>query len=294
MTGRHLLCLGFGYSAEALARRLDRADWTITGTTRRAEGLAAIEAQGVRGVVWPGTDLGPVLAEVTHVLSSVPPGPDGDPALEVLRHHMGRMPRLEWVGLLSTTGVYGDQDGAWVDEDAPLVPSGHRGGLRARQNDEWMALWRDHGLPVHVFRLAGIYGPGRSALDRVRDGTARRIVKPGQVFSRIHVEDIANVLLASIARPNPGRAYNVADDAPGPPQDVIEHAARLLGLPVPPDIDFATADLSPMARSFYADNKRVRNDRIKQELGVTLAYPDYRAGLAAQLAEEAAARAERH
>lgn len=284
MPRHHLLSLGHGYTARALAAALPRDDWRITGTTRKAEALDEIAATGVEAVQWPGTDMTEALADATHVLSSVPPRDAGDPAYDVLAAHLGRMPRLQWVGLLSTTGVYGDQGGDWVDEDTPLVPATHRGGLRATQNEAWMKLWEEHGLPVHVFRLAGIYGPGRSAFDKLRAGTARRIVKSGQVFSRIHVEDIVQVLLASIAHPHPGRAYNVADDAPCPPQDVIETAAKMLGVPVPPDLTFEEADLSPMARSFYADNKRVSNARIKSELGVTLRYPDHHAGLKAILA----------
>ena len=277
----HLLALGYGFTASRLASQLLPEGWTVTGTSRGAEGLEAMREQGVTPLKFPGDDLSEALAAATHVVSSIPPRDTGDPALDLIEEHLGRMPRLEWLGLLSTTGVYGDHDGDWVDEDTPLVPHTHRGGLRATQNDVWMALWRQHGLPVHVFRLAGIYGPGRSALDRLRAGTARRIVKPGQVFSRIHVDDIVQVLRASIAAPNPGCAYNVADDAPAP--DVISFGAELLGLPVPPDLDFETADLSPMARSFYADNKRVRNDRIKDELGVKLCYPDYKTGLKALL-----------
>lgn len=280
---KHLLALGYGFTASRLAAALRPEGWAVTGTSRSAEGVKAMRAQGVTPMQFPGDDLGPALAEATHVVSSIPPRDAGDPALDLLHDHLDAMPRLEWLALLSTTGVYGDHGGAWVGEDTPLVPHTHRGGLRAGQNDAWMALWHEHGLPVHVFRLAGIYGPGRSALDRLRAGTARRIVKPGQVFSRIHVDDIVQVLRASIARPDPGRAYNVADDAPAPPQDVIAHGARLLGQPVPPDIDFETAELSPMARSFYADNKRVRNDRIKDELGVELCYPDYKTGLKALL-----------
>ncbi|MSU90698.1 SDR family NAD(P)-dependent oxidoreductase [Rhodobacteraceae bacterium 2CG4] len=278
----HLLCLGFGFTARALTGALGPG-WRVTGTTRHAAGLDAVRAAGAEPLLWPGEELTPALAQATHVLSSVPPRDAGDPAQALMAAHLGRMPRLEWLGLLSTTGVYGDHGGGWVDEDTPLVPATHRGGLRAAQNAAWMDLWRQHGLPVHIFRLAGIYGPGRSAFDKLRDGSARRIVKPGQVFSRIHVDDIVQVLRASFARPHPGRAYNVADDAPGPPQDVIEHAARLLGVPVPPDQPFDQAELTPMARSFYADNKRVRNDRIKNELEVRLKYPDYRAGLAAVL-----------
>jgi nucleoside-diphosphate-sugar epimerase len=195
---------------------------------------------------------------------------------------------LVWVGYLSTTGVYGDHRGGWVDEATPLTPSTERGHARVTAEAEWMDLHQRLGLPVHIFRLAGIYGPGRGPFEKVRDGTARRIVKPGQVFSRIHAEDIAQVLIASMARPDPGAAYNLCDDDPAPPQDVIAHAATLLGLPLPPEIPFETADLSPMAASFYAESKRVDNRKIKEDLGVTLRYPDYRAGLASVLAAETA------
>jgi nucleoside-diphosphate-sugar epimerase len=191
-----------------------------------------------------------------------------------------------WVGYLSTTGVYGDTGGAWVDEAAPLRAGQERG--RARIAAE--AAWRATGLPVHIFRLAGIYGPGRGPFEKVRDGTARRIVKPGQYFSRIHVDDIAQVLAASIARPDPGAVYNVCDDAPVAPEEVLLHAADLLGLPPPPEVAYAEAEMTPMARSFYAESRRVRNDRIKRDLGVRLHFPDYRAGLAAILAAEGTSR----
>ena len=168
-----------------------------------------------------------------------------------------------------------------MTEETPLTPNTERGEKRLQAERQWLALWHSHGLPVHLFRLAGIYGPGRNQLVSILDGTAKRVIKPGQIFSRIHVEDIANVLEASMAKPNPGAAYNVCDDEACPPQDVIAHAAELLGRPVPPDTPFAEADLSPMARSFYADSKRVSNARIRSELGVTLAYPTYREGLGA-------------
>ncbi len=189
---------------------------------------------------------------------------------------------FEWVGYLSTTGVYGDHEGEWVDETAPLTPATKRGRARVAAEAGWQAL----GLPLHIFRLAGIYGPGRGPFAKVRNGTARRIIKDGQVFSRIHVDDIAQVLLASIRQPNPGAVYNVCDDDPAPPQDVIAHAATLLGLPLPPAIKFEDADLTPMARSFYAESKKVQNDRIKSELGVRLLYPSYRDGLPALMAAE--------
>ena len=188
----------------------------------------------------------------------------------------------QWVGYLSTTAVYGDHQGGWVDEDTALTPASERGRWRVLAEAQWQAT----GLPVEVFRLAGIYGPGRGPFEKVRNGSARRILKPGQVFSRIHVDDIAQVLEASIRHPHPGAVYNVCDDDPAPPEDVLSEAARLLGLPEPPAVDFDRADLTPMARSFYAESKRVRNDRIKRILGVTLLYPDFRRGLAALLEEE--------
>jgi nucleoside-diphosphate-sugar epimerase len=232
----------------------------------------------VEPLLLPGP-LAPALARATRVLTSVAPDGAGDP---ILRDHSAELAaaRPEWVGYLSTTAVYGDHQGGWVDEETPLTPSTERGAARVRAEADWAAL----GLPLHIFRLAGIYGPGRGPFEKVRDGTARRIIKPGQVFSRIHVEDIAQVVAASMARPRPGAVYNVCDDDPAPPEDVIGHAAELLHLPVPPAIPYDQAEMTPMARSFYAESKRVRNDRIKDELGVRLRYPTYREGLAALLA----------
>ena len=282
MTGT-LLSLGHGYSARALSRRLAAEGWRVIGTTRSPEKGAGVSASGAEPLVWPGEDIRPALDAATHLLCSAAPTAEGDPVLTELAGEIAaRREQFRWVGYLSTTGVYGDHGGGWVDEETPPDPSTKRGEQRVAAEAEWRAL----DLPLHIFRLAGIYGPGRGPFAKVRDGTARRIVKPGQVFSRIHVEDIAQVLHASIARPDPGRIYNLCDDDPAPPQDVIAEAARLLGLPLPPEEDFATAEMSPMARSFYAESKKVRNDRIKEELGVTLLYPDYRAGLKALLAEE--------
>lgn len=271
----HLLSLGHGYSAQVFARHLLARGWQVTGTTRRPDKAEALRASGVTPLLWPG-DLRPALATATHVLVSAAPGPEGDPFLALAREAIAAS-RPEWIGYLSSTGVYGDHGGAWVDETTPPnAPEGHRDRRLAAERD-WRAL---PGLPLHVFRLAGIYGPGRGPFQKLRDGTARRIVKEGQVFSRIHVEDIAAVLLASLARPDPGAIYNVCDDEPAPPQAVIEEAARLLGLPPPPAIAYEEANLPPMARAFYADNRRVRNDRIKRDLGVVLRYPTYREGLA--------------
>ena len=281
---RRLFCFGLGYSARALAARLRPQGWAIAGTARSAEKVAALRAEGIaafafdRGV--PLDDPAYALAGTTHLLSSVPPDAEGDPVLDHHKADIAACAGLEWLGYLSTTGVYGDRDGGWVDEGADLLPTGTRGERRVAAERGWL----DPPQPVHRFRLAGIYGPGRSALDTVRGGKAKRIDKPGQVFSRIHVEDIAQVLDRSIARPHPGRAYNVCDDEPAPPAEVIAFACDLLGVAPPPLIPFADAELSPMGRSFYRDNKRVSNQRIKDELGVRLAYPDYRSGLRALLA----------
>lgn len=276
-----LLSLGHGYSAQALARLLMPQGWRIIGTTRDAGGVARLQAMGVEPLLWPGESLGPALARATHILSSIAPGPAGDPVLARHAAEIAAAP-ARWVGYLSTTGVYGDHAGGWVDETTPLTPGTDRGRQRVLAESEWQAL----GLPLHIFRLAGIYGPGRGPFEKVRDGTARRIIKPGQVFSRVHVDDIAQVLEASIQHPDPGAIYNVCDDDPAPPEDVIGHAATLLGLPLPPAIAHDAADMTPMARSFYAESKRVRNDKIKADLGITLIHPDYRAGLVALLAAD--------
>jgi len=281
-----LLSFGHGYSARALTRLLLPLGWRVIGTTRAADKAAGLAEAGVEARLFPGTDLRADLDAASHLLISAGPDAQGDPVLNALGPEIAaRAGQFDWVGYLSTTGVYGDHQGGWVDESTPLTPSTRRGAWRKAAEEAWSAI---PGLNLHIFRLAGIYGPGRGPFAKVRKGTARRIIKPGQVFSRIHVEDIAQVLKASIERPNPGAAYNLCDDDPAPPQDVIAHAAELLGLPVPPAVDFDEAEMTPMARSFYAESKRVRNDRIKDELGVTLTYPDYRAGLAALLAQDQA------
>jgi nucleoside-diphosphate-sugar epimerase len=284
VTTPHLFCFGLGYSALALAPRLHARGWRVSGTTRTPEAADRLRAQGFGVHLFDRAQaLDPsAFADASHILSSVPPDETGDPVLDGCGAALGgATPR--WVGYLSTTGVYGDRGGDWVDEDAALAPVGARGRRRVAAEAGWRAL----GLPLHVFRLAGIYGPGRSALDTVRAGRAQRIVKPNQFFSRIHVDDLARVLEASIARPRAGAVYNVCDDEPAPPHAVIEHACALLGVEPPPLIPFEQAALSPMARSFWGESKRVDNRRIKTELGVRLRYPDYRAGLAAIHAADA-------
>lgn len=284
----HLFCFGFGYTARALADRLSACGWWVSGTCRDPEAAAALGAEGFAAIPFARSRPLPpaALAGVTHILSSIPPEAEGDPVLDLHGTDIAALSGLAWVGYLSTTGVYGDRGGAWVDETAPLAPTGERGRRRVAAEAGWLALWRERRVPVHLFRLAAIYGPGRSPFAALRAGTARRIDKEGQVFSRIHVADLAAVLCASIARPRPGAVYNVCDDEPASPAAVVAYAAGLLGLPAPPLVPLAAAALSPMAQSFYADNKRVANALLKRELGVRLRHPDYRAGLAAILAAE--------
>jgi len=289
MNRPHLFCFGLGYSALALARRLIAAGWSVTSTCRSADKQARLREAGLSAVLFDHdrpADV-TVLHGVTHLLVSVPPDALGDPVLAMHSHDIAALPELSWLGYLSTTGVYGDRGGGWVDETSELLPTGERGRRRVAAEEGWLDLWRGHGVPVHIFRLAAIYGPGRNAFDALRAGTARRIDKPGQVFSRIHVADLANVLIASIERPRPGAVYNVCDDDPAPPAELVAYAAELLGLEPPPLLPLDAAGLSSMARSFYDDNKRVANRLIKTELRVALRYPDYRTGLAAILAEEA-------
>jgi dTDP-4-dehydrorhamnose reductase len=287
--GSKLFCFGYGYCAEVLAKRLSATPLQIAGTRRHvlettggAVSLAAFDGLARAPAV---TDL---LAGTTHVLLSIPPDADGDPARRWHGADLAAIPSLVWIGYLSTVGVYGDAGGAMVDETSPLNPQSSRGARRVLAEAQWRAFGRESGKRVEVFRLPGIYGPGRSTLDSVRDGTARRIVKPGQVFNRIHVADIANTLERAMALTSAGRApqfdtFNVVDDEPAPPQDVVAYAANLLGVAPPPEIPFSEAQLSPMAQSFYGESKRVDNARLKSALGVTFAYPTYRAGLAALL-----------
>jgi nucleoside-diphosphate-sugar epimerase len=276
-----LLCIGLGYTARFFAARIASEGWRIIGTAQSEDGAARIASLGYEAIIFNGTApseaLRIALASATHVLISAPPDAAGDP---LLRHHADDLPTaLSWIGYLSTVGVYGDHGGAWVDETTVPKPVSNRSRWRLTAEQTWLDLAKRSGIRVEIFRLAGIYGPGRGPLESVRNGTARAIVKPGQVFNRIHVEDIANVLAATIARGPALSLYNVSDDEPAPPQDVLAYAAALLELPPPPAVDYATADLTPMARSFYSECKRVSNARLKRALGVTLAYPTFRDGL---------------
>ena len=280
-----LFCIGFGYSAQALARRLLAKEWRVGGTVRSQERVEALGGEGFNAFVWNGGEPSPLvasaLATCTHLLLSAPPDEQGDPLLVHHGSDLDASPELQWIGYLSTVGVYGNHEGAWIAEDAELKANKARTCRRSDAEQAWLEFGARSGKAVQVFRLAGIYGPGRSAVDNIKAGRARRIIKPGQVFNRIHVEDIAGTLEASIAQPNPGAVYNVCDDEPAPPQDLITFAAELTGLEPPPEIPFEEAELTPMARSFYGENKRVSNGRIKDELGVKLLYPNYREGLTA-------------
>jgi nucleoside-diphosphate-sugar epimerase len=309
----HLLVIGLGYTAQRVAGRLGKLGWRVTGTARSPAGAAKICERGWRGIVFdgagPSAELAAAIAEATHILVSAPPGEYGDPALAMHGHDLAVAARdrlLEAVVYLSTIGVYGDHQGRWIDEATRVAPGSPRARRRVEAELAWLALDNrpDEGADqggsgvscasragarVVVLRLPGIYGPGRSAIDQLRAGTARRIVKPGQVFNRAHVDDIATAAVAALTRPAPGRVYNVTDDEPSPPQDVVAFAADLLGVPPPPEVPFEAADLSPMGRSFYGETKRVANGRMKSELGVTQAYPTYREGLEAIAARGARA-----
>ena len=277
-----LLSLGHGLTAQTLAARLIPQGWRVIGTTRKAEKAEAMRAAGVEPLMWP-CDISQALNEASHVLTSAGPDEDGDPILRMSGDLIRAARHLAWVGYLSTTGVYGDQNGGWVDETSPTEPATIRGQRRVLAEKEWLSI---EGLPVHVFRLAGIYGPGRGPFMKLRRGMAQRVIKENQVFSRTHVDDIAQVLEISMNNPNPGRIYNVCDDDPQPPEIVLEYAAKLIGVPVPPPVPFEQAKLSPMARSFYSDSKRVSNQRIKDELGVKLIHPDFKSTLHAMLEAE--------
>jgi nucleoside-diphosphate-sugar epimerase len=281
MTG--LFCFGFGFSARALAARLKKKGRPVTGTSRDPDRCAALAAEGWSCLPFDSAgEVAAALGANSHVLVSVPPGELGDPVLGSYGDALiANSPSIRWIGYLSTTAVYGDRGGDWVDETSALSPTTPRGRRRLAAEQSWLALHSVHGLPVHVFRLAGIYGPGRNQLIALRAGVAKSIVKPGQVFSRIHVDDIAGALEASMARPNPGRCYNVCDDEPAPPQDVVAYAAMLLGAAPPPSIPFEEARLAGMSKSFYEESKRVSNRRMKEELGHRLLYPTYREGLLA-------------
>ena len=289
----NIFFFGLGFSARAALAHLRYGERTVnvSSSTRTANKANLLTQQGVEAHVFdgivPGATLGPSLRKASHVVLSIAPDEAGDPALIHHRADLDAADGLEWLCYYSTIGVYGDFGGAWIDESAPLVPRNQRSDRRVLAEQAWRDYARERGVKLAILRLGGIYGPGRSAFDKLRDGTARPIAKPGQVFNRIHVADIGRVTALAAAARLDG-TFNLVDDAPAPPQDVILHAAGLLRVTPPPVEDFASAALTPMQRSFYADNKRVSNAAIKQALGIELLYPDYRSGLAAILEEERA------
>ena len=286
MGDNRLLCFGCGYTARALAARLLTENWRISGTTRSKEKADALARGSIEPMIWSNGFDSAALDDATALLVSTPPTEHGCPALTAAGAAIAeRRNTISWIGYLSTNGVYGDHDGAWVDETSELKPTTERAHRRIAAEQAWRRFGEKCSLPVVIFRLPGIYGPGRSALDTVRAGKAKRLYKEGQVFSRAHVEDIAATLYASLSDPIAGNLFNIADNEPAPPQDVIEYACVLLGVDSPPLTPIEDADITDMARSFYRDNKRVKNDRMKERLGVTLKYPTYREGLEALLRE---------
>ncbi|WP_293899921.1 SDR family oxidoreductase [Phenylobacterium sp.] len=283
-----LLIFGYGFSGRALARRMAGEAWEVFATHRDDAGAGRVRADGYTPVdLADRTALTEALAGTRALLVTAPPGPQGCPGLNTLVGPLaaaGAFP--DWTGYLSTTGVYGDRRGGWVTEASPLAAQSVEGARRVGAERDWLQVGRGMGLTVTIFRLPGIYGPGRSAFDRLREGQARRIVAPGQVFSRIHVDDLAAGLAASIARPRPAGIYNLCDDEPAPNSEAVAYAAGLLGMAAPPEVALADANLRPAAMRFYAESKRVSNARAKAELGWRPAYPTYREGLRAVLAAE--------
>jgi nucleoside-diphosphate-sugar epimerase len=283
-----MIIFGCGYSGQAIAQAATAAGASVVGTARSGDRVQTLEAQGIHARIFDGTGLSnALLADLkyaTHLVQSIPPGSTGDPLLALLKGRIRDIcPKLEWIGYLSTVGVYGDSDGGWVDEETPCQPKPGRSQERVDAEDAWVAEGARNGVPVAVLRLAGIYGPGRNAFVNLNRGTARRIIKKNQVFNRIRVEDIG---LAStfMAERCTGGIFNITDDEPAPPQDVIEEAARLMGVEPPPEQDFETADMTPMARSFYSANKRVSNKKISA-LGFRFQFPNYRTSLAQMWAD---------
>lgn len=279
----HLLILGAGFSGKAIGQTFRAAGFSVSGTTRSAEKAEGLRALGIAPILYDGGTIPDALAadmaRATHVVQSIAPGKEGDPLFRPgMPSISALMPKLAWAGYLSTVGVYGDHKGGWVDEDTVLNPVSARSIERVEAENHWLDFGRASGLPVAVLRLAGIYGPGRNALRNMEEGTARRLVKKDQVFNRIRVEDIGSAALF-LAQKSLGGLWNITDNEPGPPQDVVAEAARLMGLPVPPDVAFETAELSPMARSFYGENKRVSNAKLRAA-GFEFRFPDYRQSLA--------------
>ena len=281
-SGIDLLIFGCGYSGKAIGERMADAGSNVTGTTRSRDGFGALQVRGIKPLVFdgetPNEDVERAVLEATHIVVSIAPGEAGDPVVALYAEAIKHAPKLEWIGYLSTVGVYGNHDGKWVDEETVPMPVSERSRQRVEAENLWITIAREKNVPISIIRLSGIYGPGRNAFVSLKEGRARRLVKPGQVFNRIHVADIAGAT-DLLARQRHNGIINVTDDEPAPPQNVVAHAAELLGVEPPPETDFEMADLTPMARSFYGENKRVSNARLKS-LGYHTRNPSFREGLA--------------
>lgn len=275
-----LLCLGLGYSAQQFIKLYARAFNGIAATFRSQATLDECRRQGIAPVPVAGPELTDAMAGADVILNSAAPDANGDPFIDAMRQAPARLGGRK-ILYLSTVGVYGDHSGAWVDEETPPNPSSQRSRWRLAAEQDWLEFGQKTGNSVQIFRLSGIYGDGRGPLEKLIEGKSQRIIKPGQVFNRIHVEDIAHTLMAAIRKGQAGAIWNVTDDEPAPPQDVIAYAAKLMNLPNPPEVSFDQAVMTPMARSFYSENKRVSNSKLRNTLGVRLAYPTYREGIAA-------------
>jgi nucleoside-diphosphate-sugar epimerase len=279
----HLTILGCGYSGAAIARTFRDLDGQPVGTTRSAEKAALLAKDGIKALVFDGIELSEDLRlqmrETTHLVQSIAPGSAGDPLIRLAGDDIrALMPKLQWICYLSTIGVYGDRKGEWVDETASVHPVSERSVERVEAEDAWLSIGTALSIPVAVLRLSGIYGPGRNAFCNIDRGTARRLIKKDQVFNRIRVEDIG-AAARFLSDREIGGLYNVTDDEPRAPQDIIVEAARLMGVEPPPEQPFETAELTPMARSFYGENKRVSNARLRG-LGFSFRFPEYRMSLA--------------
>ena len=285
----NLFCFGLGFTAKTLARSLISKNWLVSGTSRNLNLNDTLKKNGVSVYLYDGNQVVPEITDAiqsaTHILISIPPQSSGDIVLQQFGADFLNWGHLKWIGYISSTGVYGDTKGEWVDETSPLKPVTARGSQRLVIESSWLKMHKKYNLPVVVFRCAGIYGSGRNLLRSIKQGRARKIKKPGHVFSRIHVEDLAQTIEASMQRPQPGEIYNVSDDCPSCPSETLDYACRLLNIEPPAPISYENAELTDMARSFYQANKRVSNKKMKNELHIKLQYPDYRVGLNALIKE---------
>lgn len=277
-----ILIFGAGYSGKAFGKFAASSGARVFGTTRSEENTAILKSHGIEPIIFDGTtvtsELDQIIGQATEIIISAAPNEDGDPILIAAEKNLADAAELKWIAYLSTVGVYGNHDGAWVDENTICKPVSKRSIQRVAAENAWMDFAGKRGLPLSILRLSGIYGPGRNALKNIAEGKARRLVKPGQVFNRIHVADIARSL-SFLSDNYADGLFNVTDNMPSPPQDVVEYAASVTKIDPPEPIDFDSATLSPMARSFYGENKRVSNAKIKS-LGFQFSYPDYRYALA--------------